>query len=236
MQRRSRVQLASRGSGRPALDRPAKTTVLSALASRAPRELRRSGGGELLAALRGALVEAIEAGDAQAARQAASEATRILQETLRLDEDGRTTGISIEMEGAEAGSSPIEVQATIVADRRSNSIVVTATKASLPVIESILAKLEEANEARCVAVAEKQRADSERDAAASALRRKISELHRPSAMMTEGGQPAFSSAVAPPMRREWSAYIAGFAPGGVSHTPSRSPTSGRGRVSSGARL
>ena len=74
----------------------------------------------------------------------ASEATRILQETLRLDEDGRTTGISIEMEGAEAGSSPIEVQATIVADRRSNSIVVTATKASLPVIESILAKLEEA--------------------------------------------------------------------------------------------
>ena len=74
----------------------------------------------------------------------ASEATRILQETLRLDEDGRTTGISIEMEGAEPGSTPIEVQATIVADRRSNSIVVTATKASLPVIESILAKLEEA--------------------------------------------------------------------------------------------
>ena len=74
----------------------------------------------------------------------ASEAARILQETLRLDEDGRTTGISIEMEGAEPGSAPIEVQATIVADRRSNSIVVTATKASLPVIESILAKLEEA--------------------------------------------------------------------------------------------
>jgi len=74
----------------------------------------------------------------------ASEATRILQETLRLDENGRTTGISIEMDGAEPGSAPIEVQATIVADRRSNSIVVTATKASLPVIESILAKLEEA--------------------------------------------------------------------------------------------
>jgi type II secretion system protein D len=74
----------------------------------------------------------------------ASEATRILQETLRLDENGRTTGISISMDGAEPGSAPIEVQATIVADRRSNSIVVTATKASLPVIESILAKLEEA--------------------------------------------------------------------------------------------
>ena len=43
-----------------ALDRPAKTTVLSALALRAPRELRRSGGGELLAALRGALVESID--------------------------------------------------------------------------------------------------------------------------------------------------------------------------------
>jgi type II secretion system protein D len=73
----------------------------------------------------------------------AGEATRILEETLRLDEDGRTTGISITME-EDPDAAPIEVQATIVADRRSNSIVVTATKESLPVIESILAKLEEA--------------------------------------------------------------------------------------------
>ncbi|MCP4496015.1 MAG: hypothetical protein GY825_04450 [Phycisphaeraceae bacterium] len=73
----------------------------------------------------------------------AGEASRILQETLRLDEDGRTTGISIAIE-EDPDAAPIEVQATIVADRRSNSIVVTATKESLPVIESILAKLEEA--------------------------------------------------------------------------------------------
>ena len=43
-----------------ALDRPAKTLVLAALARRAPLELRRSGGGELLAALRGTLVDAID--------------------------------------------------------------------------------------------------------------------------------------------------------------------------------
>ena len=73
----------------------------------------------------------------------AGEATRILGETLRLDENGRTTGISIAVED-DPTAAPVEVQATIVADRRSNSIVVTATKASLPVIESILAKLEEA--------------------------------------------------------------------------------------------
>ena len=65
----------------------------------------------------------------------ADEAARILQETLRLDEDGRTTGISITPVD---GEEPVEVRATIVADRRSNSLVVTATPESLPVIEAIV--------------------------------------------------------------------------------------------------
>ena len=71
----------------------------------------------------------------------AEEAARILQETLRLDEDGRTEGISIDIEGQEV---PIEVRATIVADRRSNSLVVTATAESIPVIQSIIEQLEAA--------------------------------------------------------------------------------------------
>ena len=71
----------------------------------------------------------------------ADEAARILKETLRLDENGRTDGISIEIDGKE---TPVEVRATIVADRRSNSLVVTATPESLPVIDSIIAELEEA--------------------------------------------------------------------------------------------
>lgn len=71
----------------------------------------------------------------------ADEAVRILKETLRLDENGRTDGISIEVEGSDL---PVEVRATIVADRRSNSLVVTATEESLPVIDSIIAQLEEA--------------------------------------------------------------------------------------------
>ena len=71
----------------------------------------------------------------------ADEAARILQETLRLDENGRTDGISIDIDGRDA---PVEVRATIVADRRSNSLVVTATPESLPVIDSIIAGLEEA--------------------------------------------------------------------------------------------
>ncbi len=71
----------------------------------------------------------------------AVEAVDILQETLRLDDEGRTSGISIEVEGLDA---PVEVRATIVADRRSNSLVVTATPESLPVIESIIEELETA--------------------------------------------------------------------------------------------
>ena len=71
----------------------------------------------------------------------AEDAVEILQGTLRLDDEGRTSGISIVPDD---GSDPVEVRATIIADRRSNSLVVTATAESLPVIESIIAKLEDA--------------------------------------------------------------------------------------------
>lgn len=71
----------------------------------------------------------------------ADAAVSILEETLRLDEDGRTTGISITPVD---GEEPVEVRATIVADRRSNSLVVTATPESLPVIEAIVEELEAA--------------------------------------------------------------------------------------------
>lgn len=74
----------------------------------------------------------------------AVEAVRVLRETLRLDRNGRTDGISIVLEGAPEGTPPVEVRATIIADVRSNSLVVTATKESLPVIESIIKRLEEA--------------------------------------------------------------------------------------------
>lgn len=71
----------------------------------------------------------------------AAAAVTILQETLRLDDEGRTTGISIT---PKEGDEPVEVRATIVADRRSNSLVVTATPESLPVIEAIVEELEAA--------------------------------------------------------------------------------------------
>jgi type II secretion system protein D len=73
----------------------------------------------------------------------ADEAVRILTQTLQLDARGRTPGkgISIKVEGSDA--PPVEVKATVVADRRSNSLVVTATQESFPIIESLVSKLEE---------------------------------------------------------------------------------------------
>ncbi len=71
---------------------------------------------------------------------AADEVARLLGETLALDERGETAGITISP--AEGGPS-VEVKAKIVADRRSNSVLVTATEESFPVIESLISKLEE---------------------------------------------------------------------------------------------
>ena len=71
----------------------------------------------------------------------ADEAVRLLSETLQLDGQGRAEGVSIRLEGAE---SPVEVRARIVADRRSNSLFVTATPESVPVIEELVRRIDEA--------------------------------------------------------------------------------------------
>lgn len=70
----------------------------------------------------------------------ADEAVRILSQTLQLDAQGRTRGVTIKLDDADA--VPVEVRARIVADRRSNSIVVTATPDSIPIIEHLVSKLD----------------------------------------------------------------------------------------------
>ena len=71
----------------------------------------------------------------------AEEAVRILSQTLQLDARGRTTGTIVKLEDENA--EPVEVKARVVADRRSNSLVVTATEQSFPIIESLIEKLEQ---------------------------------------------------------------------------------------------
>ncbi len=70
----------------------------------------------------------------------AEEAVRILGQTLQLDSQGKTSGITIKLDDGD--SPPVEVKARIVADTRSNSLVITATNESFPVIESLVNKLE----------------------------------------------------------------------------------------------
>ncbi|MFO0827956.1 MAG: secretin N-terminal domain-containing protein [Phycisphaerales bacterium] len=70
----------------------------------------------------------------------ADEIAKILGQTLQLDNRGRTKGVAIKLDDS---STPVQVVATVVADRRSNALVVTATSESLPVIESLIAKLQE---------------------------------------------------------------------------------------------
>lgn len=73
----------------------------------------------------------------------AEEARRLLAQTLQLDDRGRTApgGISIKLE--EADLPAIAVTARIVADRRSNSLIVTATEPSFPVIEHLIRQIDE---------------------------------------------------------------------------------------------
>ncbi len=71
----------------------------------------------------------------------AADVVRILTETLQLDARGETTGITIRLDDAE--SEAVEVKAKIVADRRSNRLIVTATENSFPVIESLISKVDE---------------------------------------------------------------------------------------------
>jgi type II secretion system protein D len=72
----------------------------------------------------------------------ADDAMRILQQTLALDTEGRTTGAKVKVEGTDGAA--VEVVARIVADDRSNSLVVAATQESFPVIDALIAKLEDA--------------------------------------------------------------------------------------------
>ncbi|MFM7050502.1 MAG: secretin N-terminal domain-containing protein, partial [Planctomycetota bacterium] len=70
----------------------------------------------------------------------ADDAVKVLTTALQLDAKGRTQGVAVKVD--EAGPA-VQVNARIVADRRSNSIVVTATAESFPVIEKLLSQLEQ---------------------------------------------------------------------------------------------
>ena len=70
----------------------------------------------------------------------AEEAVRVLTEALQLDTKGRTQGVAVKLDDS---SPAVQVNARIVADKRSNAIVVTASAESLPVIEKLLSQLEE---------------------------------------------------------------------------------------------
>ncbi|MCH2143631.1 MAG: hypothetical protein MK082_00650 [Phycisphaerales bacterium] len=72
----------------------------------------------------------------------AGDAMEILQKTLALDSQGRTTGAKVKVEGSD--EDPVEVVARIVSDDRSNSLVVAATQESFPVIEALISRLEDA--------------------------------------------------------------------------------------------
>ncbi|MHC5004042.1 MAG: secretin N-terminal domain-containing protein, partial [Planctomycetota bacterium] len=70
----------------------------------------------------------------------ADEVVRILGETLQLDARGQTDGITIKLA---AEDEAVEVRAKIVADRRSNSLIVTATEESFPVIEKLISQVDD---------------------------------------------------------------------------------------------
>ncbi|MFM7259517.1 MAG: secretin N-terminal domain-containing protein, partial [bacterium] len=71
----------------------------------------------------------------------AEEAVKVLTQSLQLDVKGRTQGIAVKIDES---SPAVQVNARVVADRRSNALVVTASTESLTVIEKLLAQLEEA--------------------------------------------------------------------------------------------
>lgn len=75
----------------------------------------------------------------------ADQVVQILTQSLKLDAQGKTSGITIRLE--DEGAQPVEVKATVVADRRSNSIIVTGTPESIPVIESLISKVDAAKTA-----------------------------------------------------------------------------------------
>jgi len=70
----------------------------------------------------------------------AGEIVDILSQTLQLNARGETSGITIKVDD---DGEAVEVNARIVADARSNSLVVTATAESIPVIESLIDQLDD---------------------------------------------------------------------------------------------
>jgi len=70
----------------------------------------------------------------------AEDAVKLMTGALQLDSKGRTQGVAIRMD---PGRPPVQVNARILADTRSNSLVVTATPESFPVIEKLLSQLED---------------------------------------------------------------------------------------------
>ena len=71
----------------------------------------------------------------------ADEAVRVLTSSLQLDAKGRAQNVAVRLD---PGRPAVQVNARIVADPRSNSLVVTATPESYPVIEKLLSQLDEA--------------------------------------------------------------------------------------------
>ena len=71
----------------------------------------------------------------------AEEAVRILTQALQLDSKGRTQGVAIKVN---PDAPAVQVNARIVADKRSNALVVTADEPSFEVIAMVLKQLEEA--------------------------------------------------------------------------------------------
>ena len=65
----------------------------------------------------------------------ADDVVLLLTDALKLDGDGETQGVTVVPEG---GGDPVEVKAQVVADRRSNSLIVAATAESIPIIEGII--------------------------------------------------------------------------------------------------
>src|SRR6185503_8868796 len=73
----------------------------------------------------------------------ADQAVRVLTQTLQRDAAGRTPGKGITIKIEDQSAAPVEVKAKIVADKRSNSLIITATQQSFPIIESLISKLDE---------------------------------------------------------------------------------------------
>jgi type II secretion system protein D len=71
----------------------------------------------------------------------AQEVVDLLTKTLQLDATGETKGITVKLDQVEG--DPVEVQAKVVADRRSNSLVVTATAESFPIIEALIEQVDQ---------------------------------------------------------------------------------------------